>query len=281
MTSVKESSRAAFLKDILIIDVDSDQPAPCDLDLVNSAMAKSTESGFPVIEMSETDGIVVFVVPVFRAATLVSFVVFVAWANESAIGVFESWQPVGDYNELELTSGYFGSLERFQNVSSFVRFEKSYGLPGQVWDGLRFVVHDNLPSHRGFLRAAGASAESLQVAVGMPVYSDTFLASAVLISSDLAPIARAFEAWEYTGGQFVLTSSAYQNLASTLRLEEGAVLTERSLPGLALQEGRATTTTATEVLSHGRGADAVLNGRGVVVPFFKGDQISNVLTLVL
>ncbi|MEL6105691.1 MAG: GAF domain-containing protein, partial [Planctomycetota bacterium] len=185
MAAVKES-RGTFLKDVLVIDVDGSVPATCESELVNAAAEKSIASGFPVIEMSEEEGLVTLVVPVFRSGRIVSLAAFLAWARESAIGVFEIWQPVGEHDELNLTGGYFGSLERFQNVSSFVRFEKGSGLPGQVWRNLSFVVHDNLPRHTGFLRAAGASAESLQVAVGMPVLSDQFLATALLISSDLA-----------------------------------------------------------------------------------------------
>jgi len=41
-----------------------------------------------------------------------------------------------------------------------VRFEKGSGLPGQVWQDRRGVIHDELATHPGFLRAAGASAEN-------------------------------------------------------------------------------------------------------------------------
>lgn len=280
MASVKES-RGTFLKDVLVIDVDGSVPSTCESDLVNAAVEKSMASGFPVIEMSDEEGLVTLVLPVFRGNQIVSLTALLAWASESAIGVFEIWQPVGEYDELNLTGGYFGSLERFQNVSAFVRFEKGSGLPGQVWRNLSFVVHDNLPAHTGFLRAAGASAESLQVAVGMPVRSDQFLATALLISSDLAPIARAFEVWRCGDSEFLLETHAYQNLPPALRLEDGAAVPrEGSLPGLALEAGAARVTEDPAILSRGRGEE-MLQGRGIAVPFFEGERLTNVLTLVL
>ena len=281
MASVSESSRGTFLKDVLVIDVDESGPATSDLAVVNAAVEKAMGNGFPSIEIAQSDGLVVLALPVFRGGQIVSLVAFVAWANESAIGVFEIWQPIGEYDELNLTGGYFGSLERFQNVSSFVRFEKGSGLPGQVWRNLSFVVHDNLPRHTGFLRAAGASAESLQVAVGMPVQSEQFIASTLLISSDLAPIARAFEVWRCTEDQFILESNAYQNLPPALRLEEGASMPfTGSLPGLARESNAGQMTSEPSILACGRGGDP-LSGRGIAVPFFEGDRLTNVLTLVL
>ncbi|MEO1530378.1 MAG: GAF domain-containing protein [Planctomycetota bacterium] len=280
MASVKES-RGTFLKDVLVIDVEGSTPTPTGSELVNVAVQKSMDSGFPVIEMSAEEGLVTLVLPVFRSNRIVSLAAFVAWASEEAIGVFEIWQPIGEYDELNLTGGYFGSLERFQNVSSFVRFEKGSGLPGQVWRNLSHVVHDNLPRHTGFLRAAGASAKSLQVAVGMPVLSDQFMATALLISSDLAPISRAFEVWRYADDSFLLETKAYQNLPTTLRLEEGAsVATTGSLPGLALETGVVRVTDAPKVLGNGRGNES-FTGKGIAVPFFEGERLTNVLTLVL
>lgn len=281
MAAVKDPSRGAFLKDVLVIDVTTSGPTPCDVEVVNAAVEKSMVSGFPEIEMSESDGLVTLVVPIFRSGQIVSLTAFLAWASESAIGVFEIWQPIGEYDELNLTGGYFGSLERFQNVSSFVRFERGSGLPGQVWRDLGFIVHDNLPRHTGFLRAAGASAESLQVAVGMPVQSDQFLASALIISSDLAPIARAFEVWRHADGQFLLEMQAYQNFAPALRFEPGATVSVHgSLPGLALESGMACVTVDPSVLQSGRGGESI-SGRGIAIPFFEGERLTSVLTLVL
>ena len=91
--------------------------------------------------------------PIFRSENIVSIVVLATKVDEQSPGVFEVWSPVGVHEELALTSGFYGNLTRFQNVSSFVRFEKGSGLPGQVWNSLRAIIHDDLASHSVPVRA--------------------------------------------------------------------------------------------------------------------------------
>lgn len=117
-------------------------------------------------------------------------------------------EAVGRYAELGLADGYFGSLERFQNVSSFVRFECGMGLPGQAWERGYSVIHRDLPNHPGFLRAAGASAEALASAVGIPVSGDEFIATVVLINSSDRPIARGMQSWVLEGDALVLPEAS-------------------------------------------------------------------------
>ena len=273
----------SFLAEFIAIDVDRmESEDSLGTPAANRAVSDSLESGLLSIKQSndgESDAVAMSI-PVYKSGSIRSLAVFVGKAD--AIGVMEIWQPIGEHDELNLTQGYFGPLERFQNVSSFVRFEKGSGLPGQVWREQTAVIHDNLPSHPGFLRAAGASAESLQVAIGLPVASDDFLASALLISADASPIARGYEVWRCGDQHYELESAAYQRLDKTLTMDEGAVLTgELSLPHLAVQTGVVCTSDDPAVVYCGRPyrEDGVC--KGMAIPFYEGDRVTSVLALLL
>ena len=171
-----------------------------------SLAAQSAHDQFPCLASSDSlpnHVAAAIAIPVICGAKCTSVVVLALRPSES-FGVLEIWKPVGRYAELGLVDGYFGSLERFQNVSSFVRFECGMGLPGQAWESGCSVIHDDLPNHPGFLRAAGASAEALASAVGIPVCGDEFIATVVLINSSDMPIARFMQSWVLDGDSLVL-----------------------------------------------------------------------------
>lgn len=281
-------SHHSFLKSFHAIEFDdAGKPIPVGDDLVDRVVADSLSTGLPAIRQSsgKSDD-VAMAIPVYRTEEVVSYAVFVGNSADERVGVFEVWQPIGDYDELSLTLGFFGTLERFQNVSSFVRFEKGSGLPGQIWRDRCAIVHDNLPSHAGFLRAAGASAGQLQVAFGIPVASEKFLASALLISSDAAPLSRSYEVWKKTADNFVLQTYAYQRLESSVTMESGSTLPLKdSLPGLALESGVVSVTGDQDLLLAGRGVDAPQSSprlsSGIAIPFYESDQLTYVLTLLL
>lgn len=278
-------SNQSFLSDVVAIDVDeSGVPALSCIPLVDRAVAATLDSGLPSVKRSEDgeEDAVLLCVPIYRSGKIISLAAMLGHAHPNSVGVMEIWRPIGDYEELNLTQGYFAGLDRFQNVSSFVRFEKGSGLPGQVWRNLSFIVHDNLPSHTGFLRAAGASAESLQVAIGMPVLGDNFLASALLISSDASPIARGYEVWRRAEDHFLLESRAYQRLEKSLMFEEEMTLPlEGSLPGLALESGGASISEDPEIVFSGRPFRQSGSCKGVAIPFYEADRMTNILTLLL
>ncbi|MCA9194608.1 MAG: GAF domain-containing protein [Planctomycetales bacterium] len=146
--------------------------------------------------------------PVFYGQSLQSIVNWVGSSADSAIGVVELWESRGPYRDLQLIAGHYGCLERFQNVSSFVRFEPGYGLPGQAAESGVAIVHDDLPNHPGFLRAAGASAGELQTAIGLPIFDPNFVAVTVLISSRTTPMARWIEVWVPQKQGFVMQQMA-------------------------------------------------------------------------
>ncbi|QEF97520.1 hypothetical protein Mal15_15600 [Stieleria maiorica] len=282
---IAATSNHSFLTNVIALEVDPSGTMPtCGIAVADRAVAASIESGLPTIKQTvegEAEAVAICI-PIYRAGQITSAVIMIGNTSERTVGVMEIWQPIGEHDELNLTQGYFGPLERFQNVSSFVRFEKGSGLPGQVWRNLGFVIHDNLPTHAGFLRAAGASAESLQVAVGIPVFGDDFLATAVLISSDSAPIARGYEVWRCGEDEFLLESSAYQRLEQSLMYEGSATVPmEGTLPGLAFASGAATISEDPEIVFSGRPIGGGKPCKGVAIPFFEQDRITNILTLLL
>ena len=126
----------------------------------------------------------------------------------------------------------------------------------------------------------GVVPESLQVAFGIPVFDDHYLASAVIISSDSAPIARGYEVWRCADDHFLLESKAYQRLQQSLELDDGATLPiEGSLPGLAMKTGVASISEDPEIVFSGRsfrGGDC----KGVAIPIYEQERITNILTLL-
>lgn len=227
-------------------------------------------------------------IPVFDGESLKSVVAFSVRPDQTkadATGVFEIWTPQGVYQELGLSDGHFGELDRFQNVSSFVRFEKGRGLPGQAWASGRAVIHDNLPNHPGFLRAAGASAESLECAIAFPVFTNRFLGSVVLISSDQSPMFRGMEVWNRRDAKLELSAAAYlKQDAEQLAIARGSVVAlDEGLAGLAAKQRQAVLTTEAELLHLGRpsppGTQSPLRG-GLALPCFRSSELTCV-TLML
>lgn len=227
-------------------------------------------------------------VPIFRGGQVISVVAFAIPAADVGTGVFEIWEPVGIYEEVRLRTGYFAQLERFCNVSSFVRFEKGSGLPGQAWSARRCVIHDDLPNHAGFLRAAGASAGLLRTALAIPVIdisdastsdaSDQRMTSvATLISSDATPIAKGYEVWSVDGNEFTLRSCAYQTLPTAARLAPGCVLSsDEGWPSVMQHHHGAVVIEDDANMSVGRNGSAESASAMLLIPFYVGERLDSV-----
>lgn len=267
-----------------VVGVEGGRPLSTDHVLADRVSQEACETGLPsIIRVDSEDGAsVAIAIPIYRQNSVDSIVCLIGPDSEQRIGVMEVWQPIGSYDELNMTKGFFGPLERFQNVSSFVRFERGSGLPGQVWRDHSFIIHDNLPSHPGFLRAAGASAESLQLAIGIPVGSDDFLASVVLISSDAAPMARGYEVWDIGGESYTLKAAAYQRQADGVTLEVGMSLFDaNSLPGQVVASQRPIITTAPNAIAMGRQSESASYSKAISIPLFNGENLTQVLSLLI
>ncbi len=197
-------------------------------------------------------------------------------------GVFEIWEPIGIYQEVKLRDAYYANLERFSNVSSFVRFEKGCGLPGQAWSAARPVIHDDLPNHPGFLRAAGASAGLLKTAVAFPVMDGPNLISvAAMIGSEATPIAKGYEVWVANQDTFVLESAAYQGLTQDAQIPLKSTSSfDEGLPALATRNRVAVVTDDATQIRAGRTGACELITRSLVLPFFHGDSLTSATALL-
>lgn len=258
---------------------------------IESLVQRSLDSGTAelstVDEETFPDSSAAIAIPIYRSSHIVSVVVLSAKQlsddHDRLVGVFEIWEPQGSHEELGLKAGYFGKMERFGNVSSFVRFEKGSGLPGQVWQQCSGVIHDELANHPGFLRAAGASADLLVTGIGIPIASETYHGSVLLLSSGVSPIARGMEVWQVHEDSFSLLGGAYPGLGNRIALSaETSLSLDEGLPGMARQMGSACLCDQVETVLSGRGRDAALpeSISGLAIPFFDGETLTSVTTLL-
>ncbi|MFG0265870.1 MAG: GAF domain-containing protein [Rhodopirellula sp. JB055] len=233
--------------------------------------------------MLPPDAAAAMAIPVHYDGTIQSVIVLFAKSPNEAIpdpvGVFEVWRPVGLYDEVALQEGYYGKLERFQNVSSFVRFEKGNGLPGVIWENGQALAQDDLANHIGFLRAAGASADLLHSAIGFPIVANEYLSSAVLIQSKRSPMARAIEVWKIDGNECELASQTYGDVENAFRLEPGTrVPLKTGILGLVAEHQRVVLLEDMEALLLNRPAERVMPcpTAGLAIPFFDGTHLSSI-----
>ncbi len=287
----------SLLCDVSVYDVDSSGHL---VDAIGSPIdrlaCQAIESGSAEVatqpESLIRDASAAIAIPIYRDQRIVSVTVLsskqLSDSSDDVVGVFEVWEPIGSYQEVALKRGFYGRMERFHNVSSFVRFEKGNGLPGQVWQQRSAVIHDDLSNHPGFLRAAGASADLLKTAVGIPVASSVFRGAAVLISSVVSPLARGIEVWCAEQDGFSLLGGAYSELGNgsidrcTLAPKTKSV-GEDGLPGLARIHGGAILCDDVDRIYADRDVnrDSVGPIAGLAIPFFDGESLTSVTSLLL
>ena len=283
---------STLLADIRTYEVIESHLTDQDSSVIGQLASKAAESGAAEIHQDadpsgDASMAAAIAIPVHRGGRVISVVALALKPASDGVGVFEIWEPVGSHDEVALRDGYFAHLERFSNVSSFIRFERGSGLPGQAWASGQAVIHDDLPNHPGFLRAAGASAGLLQTAIGLPVMDGEALMSvAMLISSAATPIARGFEVWNALEDKFVLEGAAYQGLRESLQISRDVEFPlDSGLPGLVNKRGTAATSSDASVLMMGR-EDATSDSggleitSGLAIPIYKGEALSSVTTLL-
>lgn len=282
----------SFLSDVSVYHVDphlqmrNSIGAPTEK-LVSLAIESGSARVSTDRSMMHCDSAAAIAIPVHRGGRIVSVAVLSAKTlseeRDDLVGVFEVWEPKGVYQDLALRQGYYGRMDRFQNVSACVRFEKGTGLPGQVWQQRASVIHDDIANHPGFLRAAGASADLLVTGIGVPVASTAYHATAVLISSRVSPIARGFEVWQVEATQYSFLGGAYRDFAVGVSLPAGASLPLGvGLAGLAHEEQGAALSQDPETIFAGRNRDTELPeaASGLAIPFYDGDKLTSVTTLL-
>ena len=281
-----------YLSDVSVFDVDdSGALGSADGDTCHAIAARALNAADAIVTTDASilpeDCAAAMAIPVFSSETVRSVIVFCAGQatdeTPDPVGVFEVWSPIGTYDEVALQMGYYGNMERFQNVSSFVRFDKGNGLPGIVWQQRLGLVQDDLANHPGFLRAAGASADLLQAAVGIPVASDDYRSTAVLISSQTTPIARGIEVWKLNGDSFELSSHAYLGVEDSFKLSNGATVPQKTgILGTTLDRGCAVLAEDLPALMLARSSDDAMPGptAGLAIPFFDGVTLTSITLLL-
>lgn len=276
----------SFLSDVRVFQADADgQLSEAIGSEIERIALRAFDTGAVVVADS-SEQFASIAIPVLRESRVICVAVLTSKSHENdptLSGVFEAWAPVGVYDELALQAGFFGSMERFRNVSSFVRFEKGSGLPGQVWDRKQSVIHRDLPSHPGFLRAAGASADSLSTAIGIPVASTAYHGTAVLISSLKSPIARAMEVWNVEENRYSLVDSSCLGFDESLSLVPGVIVEgDASLMAMVAEAGTTVLCDDVQRIFVGRDTDAKLpeSASGLAIPFYDGERMTSITTLI-
>ncbi len=148
--------------------------------------------------------------PIMRGHDVLSVVVFGIRAGP---GAFEVWSR-DDRDELSISASYYSGLKSLEFMSRYVRFPKGAGLPGTVWKtGLPKLAPD-LGHNPNFMRSCDADETELNIGLGLPVGSAAGHAESILLllSSQAAPIALAFEIW--TPGTVTEDSTEFQCIAA-------------------------------------------------------------------
>lgn len=223
-------------------------------------------------------------VPVYDDGAITAVVLLLFSSEESAVGAIESWLPDKDRNELRLGTSYYAGLPRFEMISRYVQFPFGSGLPGEVKQSALPRLLTGLGRSAAFIRAAGADAEGLSVALAWPVieYGDDLRSVLILLSSSAAPLARVMQVWEEDGE----TLRPTRNVSERCRpLAEAAAAVEvRSGTGLlgrvwATRRPLATTDLTEESPEVQRAAaEAGVTG-AIAIPVFRGTDLRGVVAL--
>lgn len=133
--------------------------------------------------------------PVAPVTTSSNVTVLPSAGKRSFIRVTEIWVPTKDRKQLELSSGLYGPLAKFRQLSEGTRFDYNEGLPGKAWASGHPIVLKNL-TNSYFLRGEAAQAAGLTCAVALPIFAGDFLiAVLVLFCGDDREHVGAIEVW--------------------------------------------------------------------------------------
>jgi hypothetical protein len=177
--------------------------------------------------------------PIFRDEVLVSVVVLLCGRRDQTAGCIEIWNPNHAQGYLEHAAGYYGTSERFGQISRTLQFQTGSGLPGLAWErGIPQLVQSEGVSS-SFLRASLARECKIESGIAIPIFRGERLAHVlVLLSSAATPIARAFEVWVPHQKQLLLEAAHYEpGLEAFAESNQTFFELGDSLPGRALLSG--------------------------------------------
>ncbi|TWT75846.1 hypothetical protein Pla123a_26290 [Posidoniimonas polymericola] len=191
----------------------------------------------------------------------------------------ELWR-INERNELGLAENWYSNLDRFGRISQLVKFPRRAGLPGKVWADRFPRVMGSLATSQAFVRAAGAKAEGLSTAIGIPFMKSAMDLEAVLVllSASRTPLAKVVEVWakEPQEKSLKIVSADYgpyidlapESRRRRLKLGDGVA-------GLVYRDLRPKLTTDLQGVEFPRGEGFQEYGMqwGLGVPVFVGDQL--------
>lgn len=227
------------------------------------------------------DGEALLGIPVVNNDDLRAILMLDLVCDTTAPGAIEVWSR-DERDELGLNGAIFSALNRFANISQFVRFPRGSGLPGMCWEDRQVKLVHQLGKSPGFMRAAGARAGGLDVGIAVPVMKSEHNLHSVLLmlSSAQVPIARSFEVWNVDDTQTTLTLSSSSDDAESVPELEYAM--GEGLVGMACELGIPVVSNELDTIDPKR-TDGFRNigiSRAIALPVYIGQQIRSVLLML-
>lgn len=205
--------------------------------------------------------------------------------NDDGQGAAELWR-INERHELALAEHWYVNLERFGRISQLVKFPRRAGMPGKVWADRFPRVMGSIATSPHFVRAAGAKAEGLSTAVGIPFMKTAMDLEAVLVLLSAAgkPLTRVVEVWAKEPGESELkiVSADYGpfiDLAPASRRRR--LKTGDGLAGLVYRDNAPRLTCDLQGVEFPRGESFREYGLewGLGIPVFVGEQLVAAVTL--
>jgi hypothetical protein len=197
----------------------------------------------------------------------------------SFVRAVEVWIPDGDL--LQLRSGAYGHLAKFEQASADLVLRKGQGLPGKAWETGRVEVWQQLGP--AFVRTESARDAGLEAAVALPVYRGNEMAAVVVFFCGArAQTGGCIEVWEPSSNDELAHLDGYygglkrfEEQSRHLRFRRG-----QGLPGAVLQRGSPCIVddlrnSDSFVRAHAARESGVQSGLGI--PLFCGSIISQVV----
>ncbi|MEM7700046.1 MAG: GAF domain-containing protein [Verrucomicrobiota bacterium] len=206
--------------------------------------------------------------------------------TDTFIRVTEIWILDDDRSNLVLSSGAYGELDIFHELSSKTSFGFGEGLPGLAWKNASPVILNEFEGSV-FKRTKEAHAAGLTSAIAFPIFSGEFLqAVVVFLCGNSAAQSGAIEVWADNGMDEMELDQGYygdlrkfETLSRSLQFHRG-----RGLPGIAYETGLPLIMSdfASDQTSFLRAKYAGEVGIqvGIAIPFYNHLELSSVVTLL-
>lgn len=256
------------------------------------AVGKAWEEGSPQIASAKDESIDgnevthLIAVPSMQGDLCRGVTSFLCSQEDNRKGAFEIWRP-NERGELGLSESWHANLKHFGLISQYVKFPRRAGLPGNVWNNRFPQVMGSLGTSQTFVRIAGAKADGLTTAIGLPVMKSAREIDSVLlmISTIQNPIAEVMEVWamDPETQKLKVVSADYgphvdlASMSRKLRLSPG-----EGIAGKVFAEQVPFITSDVPTLDHQRRLpdDADRFDWGLGLPMFVGEQLTGIVTLI-